>query len=244
MEVKPLCPLCKVAIEWLEVGGVKHNVPRKPAPSKPTFYSSSSTTTDTRRRPYRPRRPRSPPPSSILTRRHIYTHGLRSSHVGANRLSNHTNFTPAIFLASEHLQSRARAFIRRELSTFAFLADNAEFVLEYVIAILKSVDLKSASGAAEDMLAEFLGRRNAGVFVHELNAFLRSPYERVEEFDRWAQYPSPEKGAGFAEWEREGGGGHVERERARVREREGRRDRWSTGGGVSARRADRYRPAV
>ncbi|CUS10390.1 unnamed protein product [Tuber aestivum] len=250
MEVKPLCPLCKVVIEsrvsmicGLRGGGeyeliqTQHNAPAEPTPSKPILYSSAST----HRRPYRPRRPRSPPPpsSTILTRRHIYKHALRSSHVGANRLSNHRNFTPATFLASEHLQSRARAFIRRELTTFAFLADNAEFVLEYVIAILKSVDLKSASGAAEDMLAEFLGRRNAGVFVHEVNAFLRSPYERAEEFDRWAQYPSVEKGVGgFAEWEREGGGENAER----VRVRGGRRDRWSRG--MNAGRADRYRLAA
>ena len=218
----------------------QRNLPGKPAPPKPTLYSSSSsssssTTIGTHGHPYRPRRPRSPlPPSSTLTRRHIYTHTLRSSHVGANRLSNHTNFTPATFLASTHLQSRARAFIRRELSIFTFLADNAEFVLEYAIAILKSVDLKSASGAAEDMLAEFLGRRNAGVFVHEVNAFLRSPYERVEDFDRWAQYPSAEKGArGIAEWEREGTGSSRD---AKKREtvRGGRRDRGLSGGGVSS----------
>lgn len=109
-------------------------------------------------------------------------------------------------------------------------------MLEYAIAILKSVDLKSASGAAEDMLAEFLGRRNAGVFVHEVNAFLRSPYERVEDFDRWAQYPSVEKGArGVPEWEREDDGGDAGR-KERVRVRGGRLDRGSSDGGMSARR--------
>lgn len=69
--------------------------------------------------------------------------------------------------------------------------NNTEFLLEYVIGILKTIDLKSASGAAEDMLTDFLGRRNARVFLHELHAFLRSPFTNLSHFDSFAQYARP-----------------------------------------------------
>lgn len=91
--------------------------------------------------------------------------------------------------------------IRRELQVFEFLrtdgseaeevtrrANNAEFLLEYVIAILKSVDVKGSGGQAEDMLQEFLGREHTRLFLHELRAWLRSPYTSLEDWDRHVQY--------------------------------------------------------
>ena len=95
-------------------------------------------------------------------------------------------------------------FIRRELRVFEFLntdanqsrepivgrrARNAEFLLEYIIAILKTVDVKGSEGQAEEMLQEFLGRENARLFLHELEAWLRSPYMSLENWDRAVQYP-------------------------------------------------------
>lgn len=53
------------------------------------------------------------------------------------------------------------------------------------------MDLKSASGAAEDMLTDFLGRGNARVFLHELHAFLRSPFTNLSHFDSFVQYTMP-----------------------------------------------------
>ena len=70
-------------------------------------------------------------------------------------------------------------------------ASNAEFLLEYILAILKTVDIKSSQGQAEEMLAEFLGRDNAQLFLHELRAWLRSPYTELEGWDRHVQYPEP-----------------------------------------------------
>ncbi len=67
-------------------------------------------------------------------------------------------------------------------------AKNAEFLLEYIIAILKSVDIKGSAGQAEEMLQEFLGRENARLFLHELGAWLRSPYVSLEDWDRAVQY--------------------------------------------------------
>lgn len=73
----------------------------------------------------------------------------------------------------EELQSRAKMWIRRELRVFEWTNENSEFILEYIMAILKTVDIKSSTGAAEDMLTDFLGRENARIFLHELHAFLR-----------------------------------------------------------------------
>ena len=66
--------------------------------------------------------------------------------------------------------------------------NNAEFLLEYIIAILKTVDVKGSGGQAEDMLQEFLGRENTQLFLHELKAWLRSPYISLEDWDRHVQY--------------------------------------------------------
>ena len=92
-------------------------------------------------------------------------------------------------------------WIRRELQVFGFLdsgtssgegltrrANNAEFLLEYIVAILKTVDIKGSGGQAEDMLQEFLGRDNTRLFLHELRAWLRSPYLSLEAWDRNIQY--------------------------------------------------------
>ncbi len=67
-------------------------------------------------------------------------------------------------------------------------ANNAEFLLEYIIAILKTVDIKGSAGQAEEMLQEYLGRDNARLFLHELRAWLRSPYTSLENWDRAVQY--------------------------------------------------------
>jgi regulator of sirC expression with transglutaminase-like and TPR domain len=50
------------------------------------------------------------------------------------------------------------------------------------------VDIKGANGKAEDLLQEFLGRENARLFLHELENWLRSPFQEIEEWDRRVQY--------------------------------------------------------
>ena len=72
--------------------------------------------------------------------------------------------------------------------------DNAEFLLEYMIAILKTVDIKGSGGQAEEMLQEFLGRDNTRLFLHELRAWLRSPFEAIEDWDRSVQYGTEPSG--------------------------------------------------
>lgn len=116
-------------------------------------------------------------------------------------MSRFRDLTPALFNRDEELISRARKWIRRELQIFEFLnpdegpvqgiairTSNAEFLLEYIVAILRSVDIKGSGGQAEDMLKEFLGRENTTLFLHELRAWLRSPYTSLDDWDRHVQY--------------------------------------------------------
>ncbi|KAI5308631.1 hypothetical protein KEM55_005256, partial [Ascosphaera atra] len=169
-----------------------------------------------RREDRRPRRPEPPiqPDEAIARRRYVYLHQLYSRRVGSNRLSQYRELSPGVFSRDEALVSRARRWVRRELQVFSFLypesepeqeedplnpsqrsgarrdrrANNAEFLLEYIIAILRTVDIKGASGSAEDLLQEFIGRDNARLFLHELQAFLRSPYTELRDWDRAVQY--------------------------------------------------------
>jgi len=104
-----------------------------------------------------------------------------------------------MFTSDSELVSRARKWIRRELQVFEFLspdapsgkdrrANNAEFLLEYIVAILKTVDIQGSGGQAGDLIQEFLGRENTRLFLHEIRAWLRSPYMNLEEWDRNVQY--------------------------------------------------------
>ena len=141
------------------------------------------------------------PDAALLRRRHVYRHSLYSRHTGSNRLSRFRDFRPATVSCDADLLSRARKWIRRELQVFEYLSpkndhpessarrsNNAEFLLEYTIAILKTVDIKGSRGQAEEMLLEFLGRDNTRLFLHELSAYLRSPYNSLEDWDRHIQY--------------------------------------------------------
>ncbi|TKA24248.1 hypothetical protein B0A50_06012 [Salinomyces thailandicus] len=132
---------------------------------------------------------------ALQRRRQIYRDRLYSLHVGANRISRYRDFTSTIFATSPDLQSCARAFLRRELKVFTFLdteaaprRGNREFLIEYIIAVLKTNELKGASGHAEDLISEFLGRENARQSLHELESWLRSPYPALSEWDEHVQY--------------------------------------------------------
>ncbi|KAF2200539.1 hypothetical protein GQ43DRAFT_373551 [Delitschia confertaspora ATCC 74209] len=209
------CPLCKAEVtaveyDWRSPTDFKtFRPPKKPDPdtlqNQPTIRSQLGGRFQTRRPVHR--RPYSPPSpdTALLRRRYVYRNRLYSLHVGSNRISRYRNLTPQMITNSPDLQSRARMWIRRELRVFAFLnsdsdnsdasgsrlSNNAEFLLTYIISILKTVDIKSSTGHAEDLLQEFLGRENARLFLHELNAWLRSPYTKLEDWDRNIQYGEP-----------------------------------------------------
>lgn len=125
----------------------------------------------------RRRRPRPPSPVSedtaLLRRRYVYQYRLRCRYVGSNRLSRFRNIGPKDFLEDEELVSRARMWMRRELMVWEWTSSNAGFLIEFIIGVLKSVDLRGSAGQAEEMVAEFLGKENAQIFVSYNKELLR-----------------------------------------------------------------------
>lgn len=210
------CPICKGEVGRLEYefNGAGESKIFYIQPTEPDQVSHSGPTYPSHpRRQSRTRINRSPLQGGGYTdpernddpglqrRRVIYRNRLLSSHVGTNRISRYRNLKPQCFRDDEVLLSRARKWIRRELQVFDFLnsdctapgggrcrANNAEFLLEYIIAILKTTDIKGSGGHAEELLKDFLGRDNTRVFLHELLAWLRSPYEHLRDWDRTVQY--------------------------------------------------------
>lgn len=231
---KPLCPLCKRDVAKVQRGPPERRettiIEPKPQPSPARTYSHQPSFPRPRARTTRTPRftTQNDAAERVQTlRRDVYLHRRFSKHVGSNRLSLYRELTPGLFSRDEHLVSRARMWIRRELQVFSFLtaeepttttatasapsrpdesqarrrANNAEFLLEYIVAILKTVDIMGSAGQAEDMLSEFLGRDNTRVFLHELRSWLRSPFTRLEDWDRAVQYdpvPSEESPSGPA----------------------------------------------
>ncbi|KAK8137994.1 hypothetical protein PG984_001374 [Apiospora sp. TS-2023a] len=128
---------------------------------------------------------------AVLIRRGIYRDQLYSLHVGSNPVSQYRDLTPRLFEQDPTLVSRARMWLRRELKVRR--ANNAEFLLEYIIAILKTVDIQGSQGQAQDMLKEFLGRDHARLLLHELKSFLRSPYTSLAAWDCHVQYDHSKK---------------------------------------------------
>lgn len=212
LQEQPKCPLCKTGVtaveyDWRSPSDFKSFKVRSLSADLKTTQSQPTPST----RPYsRPRRfRRTPAPASrvdedalIRRRRYIYRHHLYSLHIGSNRVSRFRNITPRDVAASPGLQSKARKWVRRELRVFSFLepiassteagysrgAGIAEFLIEYVVAILKKLELKDSGGRAEDLLAEFLGRATTTLFLHELESWMRSPYEELADWDRVMQY--------------------------------------------------------
>ncbi|EMD68830.1 hypothetical protein GGP41_008818 [Bipolaris sorokiniana] len=214
LQQRSTCPLCKsnvtaVQYDWRSPSDYKSYIVPCSHPS-----SNNDSRTDRPgslfapyglpRRPRGTRRPYSPPVEdpALRRRREVYRRKLYSLHVGSNPHSGYRDITPEMIAHSPDMQSKARAWIRRELRVFTFLytdstgssssgattSSNAEFLLSYIVSILKMVDLKASHGHAENLVAEFLGRENSRLFLHELNAWMRSPYTKVEEWDQAVQY--------------------------------------------------------
>lgn len=222
LQEQSACPLCKAEVNTVRYDYTDPQTFKsytvtstKTPPSASTGASRPHNFDPRTRRPYRPRQrypaqPVQTADEALLRRRHIYQNQLFSLHVGSNRISRFQDLTPSLFTSSTELLSRARKWIRRELQVFEFLtpdatsstptpssdrrANNAEFLLEYIVAILKTVDVQGSGGQAEEMVGEFLGRRDARLFLHELRAWLRSPYTELVDWDRHVQYAG---GAGF-----------------------------------------------
>ncbi|KAK4098540.1 putative RING finger protein [Parathielavia hyrcaniae] len=165
--------------------------------------------------PNRLARPQPYESEAIQRRRSVYRHNLYSLHVGSNSRqpaeSRYRELTPKIFSTDPRVVSRARLWLRRELRVFRFLAYiedrdeppheqdpvrrcrpcRADYLLEYIIAVLKSMDMQGSTGQAEELIREFLGRDYARLLLHELRAWLRSPCQTLTEWDRVVQYRDP-----------------------------------------------------
>ncbi|KAH3906432.1 hypothetical protein HBI56_198850 [Parastagonospora nodorum] len=216
LQERSTCPLCKVEVttvqyDWRSPTDYKSYAVRQ------SHQSAESSRNDRPaslyapyglpRRPHGTRRAYSPPveDTALAKRREVYQHKLYSLHVGSNPLSGYCDLTPQMIASSSDLQSRARMWVRRELRVFSFLdsessnsssaaattSSNAEFLLSYIISILKMVDVKASNGHAESLLADFLGRENSRLFLHELQSWLRSPYKKLEQWDEEVQYNKP-----------------------------------------------------
>lgn len=210
------CPLCKREVKRLEYefnGAGESKIFYLPSPEPDEVSHSgqnalSGQRHDSQRRIRRPLFSRHSCTESPIQddlglnrRRDIYRYQLLSLHVGTNRISMYRELNPRCIRDDNLLLSRARKWIRRELQVFDFLnpdcallgserrkANNAEFLLEYMIAILKTMDIRGSGGHAEELLKDFLGRENTRVFLHELQAWLRSPYQNLCDWDRAVQY--------------------------------------------------------
>ncbi|KAK5942808.1 hypothetical protein PMZ80_005374 [Knufia obscura] len=141
---------------------------------------------------------------ALAFRKRVYENKLYSMYVGSNVYSKYRNISPGVLRQEGHLITKAKKWVRRELGVFDFLdprsldfgrtdrrATNSEYLLEYIVAILKSIDIKGSAGQAEELLEDFLGRENARLFLHELEAWLRSPFESLKDWDQATQYAEP-----------------------------------------------------
>ena len=59
----------------------------------------------------------------------------------------------------------------------------APFLQNYILLIIQQIDLAGAAGAAVDLIAEYLGKHEAVLFVHELRSFLGSGCASLHEWD-------------------------------------------------------------
>ncbi|CAK3967390.1 ring finger domain [Lecanosticta acicola] len=202
LQEQSTCPLCKSRITKVEYDFRSpedyktYHVPVEDTRSRNARTSQHSRPAHLNPRPRRRPVAQQTQPStdqSLDRRRHIYRNRLYSLRVGANRISQYRDFTQQSFTTSPELQSRTRTFLRRELQIFSFLdanprGGNRDFLVEYIVAILKTNELRGADGKTEELLKDVLGLENTRQLLHELEAWLRSPYVHLRDWDGHVQY--------------------------------------------------------
>jgi hypothetical protein len=214
LETSATCPLCKAGVSEVgyELGeDGEHGKVHKVQAAEEDVRGASRFRRRGGLASGHPGRPRPYDDEAVRRRRLIYRQKLYSLHVGANSRQaekpRYWDLSPLLFATDQELVSRTRMWLRRELRVFRFLYGedandlpldrdpvrrcrpcNAEYLLEYIVAILKSMDMQGSAGQAEEMIREFLGRDNTRLFLHELRAWLRSPCTSLSEWDRLVQY--------------------------------------------------------
>ncbi|KAK9383154.1 uncharacterized protein V2V93DRAFT_378217 [Kockiozyma suomiensis] len=207
------CPLCKTKVEKIEFehsgdtsesvfisadefqGDLLQTSPGRESPSRGPSHS--------RRRRHRSSGYSFDNQLVLMRRQYVYRNGLRACHIGTNKFTGFSIMSPSQFRVSSNNQSRARAFIRRELSVFPFLLSDYPDAVSASLKIsvetdscrrvcymLQLIDIQSVRGSklAREILSDYLGPANASIFCHELCAFLRSPCRTLAEYDRIVQY--------------------------------------------------------
>ncbi|KAJ9624141.1 hypothetical protein H2203_005591 [Taxawa tesnikishii (nom. ined.)] len=180
LQENPSCPLCKAKLTHVEYdwrSPEDHKTYQVPDPATaPQKASSAPPPPPTGRwqrlrvprrqnqrfAPYRP----ATPDSALARRRRVYAQ----------------SYTPPTWAQTEYpntATSHPKHSQRRRNSNPALGASSGANC---------KLEPKDSSGAAEELMQEFLGRENARLFLHELEQWLRSPYENLEDWDRHVQY--------------------------------------------------------
>ncbi len=164
LQERSKCPLCLTEVRSVEndfgkspenfkvykVISSAREITSSPVPSRLSHLSNGPRRISSWRLRTNHNHPPVNPNAALLRRKDIYLESLYSLHVGSNRLSRFRDLTPRLFVQDQELVSRAKSWIRRELQVFQFLnsgvgkegvikrANNAEFLLEYVIFSIKT----------------------------------------------------------------------------------------------------------
>lgn len=129
----------------------------------------------------RPSRAAATEPAGLAFRRIVYRRLLYSMHIGSNPVSRYRELTRDAFRHDQELLRRTRAFLRRELRVFGWLATpdgrhetmplarsfqdrrratTCEKLLGHIVRLLQSFELRGSDGCVEDDLTTHLGRQN------------------------------------------------------------------------------------
>ena len=196
-----ICPLCKTevkAVNYRESGKlVSYHLPDTQRPAKIVQDQSRHS----KRRNANRRCIPEALDETLAFRKDVYRRKSFSLYIGNNRHSGYCNVTPEKIRGDLRLIQKAQKWIRRELRTFDFIdpasssfgsvdrrATNAEYLLEYILAIIKTIDMKGSAGQAQLLLKDYLGDGNARLFLHELESWLRSPFDDLKDWDAAVQY--------------------------------------------------------
>ncbi|CAK9779432.1 hypothetical protein CC85DRAFT_26670 [Cutaneotrichosporon oleaginosum] len=184
------CPLCNADMgEYIE-----HDLDER----QPTKFFLQPLEEGFTRRVIRPPSPPAPsagpssgPSLTIVRRREIYASQQWARHVGANEWTGYRVALTPHDLQSGAERARALTFLERELRVWAPPHD-VPHLARRLVKMFSAVDLRSP--AAVHLLEPLVGDtypHAAEHLVHELTAFLRSPFS-LEEWDDVVQYGKEE----------------------------------------------------
>ncbi|RCI12645.1 hypothetical protein L249_0168 [Ophiocordyceps polyrhachis-furcata BCC 54312] len=191
------CPVCKATVSRVEYGQDGLGCEYRPLSLRRRGRRRVPTETDE--------------PDGLTFRRHVYLRLRYSLYMGSNRHSGYRELDRLAFRRDQGLQSRAKAFLRRELRVFCWLTSpdspspssprrrrrptaTVERLVGHMVFLLCHFEIRGSDGALEDIVTTFLGREIARLLLHELHSFLRSPFESLTEWDVHVQYPPIDAG--------------------------------------------------